>query len=63
MKYYILTFILTTISWVLFGQSNDTWTAFWNRDTSLMGYKDKNGVAKMEPGFRSLANKTITITK
>jgi hypothetical protein len=35
----------------LFGQSNDTWTSFWNKDTTLIGYKDKNGIVKIEPKF------------
>ena len=35
----------------MLGQSNDTWTLFWNKDTTLIGYKDKNGVVKIEPKF------------
>lgn len=37
-------------------QSNDTWTAFWNADTTLFGYKDKNGVVKIEPKFNGFSN-------
>lgn len=51
MKLYILTFLTTISSLTLFGQSNDTWTSFWNEDTTLLGYKDKNGVVKIEPKF------------
>lgn len=59
MKHYLLTFLLATFSWTLFGQSNDIWTAFWNKDTTLFGFKDKNGVIKIEPKFTgfSSANK------
>ena len=51
MKLYILTFLTTISSLTLLGQSNDTWTSFWNKDTTLVGYKDKNGVVKIEPKF------------
>ena len=51
MRLFILTFFLTTFSRTLFGQSNDTWIAFWNKDTTLIGYKDKNGLIKIEPKF------------
>jgi len=51
MKHYLLTFLLTTLSMTLFGQHNDTWTSFWNKDTSLIGFKDKNGNIKIEPKF------------
>ncbi|MFN8321045.1 MAG: WG repeat-containing protein [Chitinophagales bacterium] len=51
MRHSILTFILTISSWTLFGQSNDTWSAFWNKDTTLIGFKDKSGNIKIEPKF------------
>lgn len=38
-------------SQTLIGQSNDTWTSFWNKDTTLIGYNDKNGIVKIEPKF------------
>lgn len=53
MKQFILTYFLTVTSCVLFGQSIDTWTAFWNKDTTLIGYKDKTGIVKIEPKFTS----------
>ena len=52
----ILILLLTTVSFTLFGQSDDIWTAFWNEDTTLIGYKDKNGVIKIEPRFSGLSN-------
>jgi hypothetical protein len=60
MKLYILTFLTTISSLTLLGQSSDTWTLFWNKDTTLIGYKDKNGVVKIEPKFATgftIANK------
>lgn len=55
-KLYILTFLTTISSLTLFGQSNDFWTTFWNKDTTLVGYKDKNGVVKIEPKFACFSN-------
>jgi len=51
MKHIILTLLWITVSVTLFGQSNDTWIAFWNKDTTLIGYKDKYNVIKIEPKF------------
>jgi len=56
MKYLILTFFLTLTSFVLNGQSIDTWTSFWNNDTTLIGFKDKSGIIKLEPRFMGLTN-------
>lgn len=50
-KLYILTFFTTISSLTLHGQNNDTWTSFWNKDTTLLGYKDKNNIVKIEPKF------------
>lgn len=43
----------------LLGQGKDTWTSFWNKDTTLVGFKDKNGVVRIRPRFTGLlrANK------
>lgn len=51
MKQYILTFLLLITSSSLFGQNDNIWTSFLNSDTTLIGYKDKNGVVKIEPRF------------
>lgn len=51
MRHYILTLIFITSNCLLYGQSNDTWTPFWNKDTTLIGFKDKDGVVKIEPKF------------
>ncbi|TDL99581.1 MAG: hypothetical protein C4K58_06735 [Flavobacteriaceae bacterium] len=56
MKLYLLTFLTTISSLTLFGQNNDTWTSFWNKDSTLIGYKDKNGVVKIEPKFSGFIN-------
>lgn len=54
MKLYILTFFTTISSLTLLGQSNDTWISFWNEDSTLLGYKDKNNVVKIEPKFTGI---------
>lgn len=41
--------MLSSVS--LLCQSDDAWISFWNNDTTLIGYKDKNGVVKIEPKF------------
>lgn len=47
---------MTLISFILLGQSKDTWMSFWNKDTTLLGFKDKNGVVKIEPKFKGLTS-------
>ena len=56
MNIYLLTFLTTISSLTLFGQSNDAWNSFWNKDKTLIGYKDKNGVVKIEPKFTGFTN-------
>lgn len=51
MKYPILTLLMTVLFSITSGQGHDTWTAFWNEDTSCIGFKDKNGLIKIEPKF------------
>ena len=51
MEHFILTYFLILINCSLFGQSNDSWTAFWNNDTTLIGFKDSYGNVKIEPKF------------
>jgi len=33
--------------------NNDTWFSYYNKDSTLIGFKDKNGVIKTEPKFES----------
>ena len=56
MKCNLLILLLTLISYTLPGQTNDIWTAFWNKDTTLIGYKDKNNAIKIEPRFTGISN-------
>ncbi|PXY45448.1 hypothetical protein [Flavobacterium hydrophilum] len=34
-----------------FAQNNDIWISFPNKDTTQIGFKDKNGIIKIEPKF------------
>src|SRR5947209_11166940 len=51
MRQLLLTYLLTILSCALLGQSTDIWTTFWNKDSTLMGFKDKNGSVKISPRF------------
>ena len=50
-KLFTSTCLLVFANLTLLGQSIDTWTWFPNQDSTLMGYKDKNGDVKIEPQF------------
>lgn len=55
MKKLPLTLILVFITGILQAQDN-AWFSFWNKDTTFIGFKDKNGVVKIEPKFTGLTN-------
>lgn len=35
----------------LYSQSNVAWASFWNKDSTLLGYKNKDGIVKIKPKF------------
>ncbi len=39
-----------------FGQGKDIWYAFSNESTNLIGFKDKNGVVKIQPKFNEMTS-------
>jgi hypothetical protein len=51
MKQINLIFLLILIHSTVFGQNKNTWNAFWNKDSSLLGFKDRSGIVKIEPKF------------
>ncbi len=53
MKHLITTFLLIFSVTIVYGQ-NDTWTLFWNNDSTLFGYKNKAGIVKIKPKFTGL---------
>ena len=44
-----------------YGQNNDTWYSFYNKDSELVGFKDKAGVIKIEPKFVGRSNRPIKL--
>ncbi|MBO9583524.1 MAG: WG repeat-containing protein [Flavobacterium sp.] len=51
MKKIFTIYIFFLFNCLTFAQSNDLWTSFPNKDTTLIGFKDKNGTIKIEPKF------------
>jgi len=51
MKKVIATLSLALIACASWSQQKDTWIAFWNTDTTLIGFKDQHGIVKIEPRF------------
>lgn len=51
MKNYLLLYLLAFLNYSVFAQNNDIWVSFPNKDTTQIGFKDKNGVIKIEPKF------------
>jgi hypothetical protein len=51
MRRFLLISSLTLLTVISFGQKIDSWTAFWNNDTTLIGFKDNYGVVRIEPKF------------
>lgn len=51
MRNYLLAFLFLLISSTLFGQSKDPWFRFYNKDSTLVGFKDKKGTVKIKPKF------------
>jgi len=54
MRTYVLTCLLTVTSCTLFAQNKDTWIAIENKERTLIGYKDKNGVVKIKPKYMGM---------
>jgi len=52
-KLLLLTLLFVIPNYNLFGQICNKWTAFYNKDSSLIGFKDDNGNEKIEPSFQS----------
>ncbi|RQO31851.1 hypothetical protein DBR32_06845 [Taibaiella sp. KBW10] len=54
MKYVPLLLLSIILNSAVYAQKRDTWTAFWNQDTTLIGFKDAQGKVKIEPKFMGL---------
>lgn len=51
MKRLFIICISIFLNFTSFAQNNDIWTSFPDADTTHIGFKDKNGVIKIEPKF------------
>ncbi|WP_264536165.1 WG repeat-containing protein [Flavobacterium sp. N1736] len=56
MKRLILFYIVLFIKCTLFAQNKDTWVSFWDKDSTHIGFKDKNGNIKIAPKFMGLTS-------
>ncbi|MFB3389417.1 WG repeat-containing protein [Flavobacterium sp. LAR06] len=56
MKKNILLYAFLFLSYSLLAQNNDTWISFWDKDTTHIGFKDKNGNIKITPKFTRLTS-------
>jgi hypothetical protein len=57
MKNTALVLLLILITSTLPAQDNNSWFSFRNKDTTLIGFKDKNGIVKFESKFTGLTNR------
>jgi WG containing repeat len=55
---YILLLILCGYCLRISAQTIDTWTAFWNSDTTLFGFKDAKGTIVIPPKFNPFSTAT-----
>src|SRR5512133_778359 len=55
---HILLLILCCYCIRVSAPSTDTWTAFWNSDTTLFGFKDKQGTIAISPKFNNFSTAT-----
>ena len=51
MKKILILFTFFLCNSLAFGQSNDIWISFSNKESTLIGFKDKSGLIKIEPKF------------
>lgn len=51
MKHSIFIILFIALSCHSFGQNNKPWLSFWNKDSTLIGFKDSENTVKIEPRF------------
>lgn len=56
MKKSIILYTLLFINCTLLAQNKDTWTSFWDKDSTHIGFKDQNGKIKITPKFMGLTS-------
>ncbi|KIQ18128.1 hypothetical protein RT99_18525 [Flavobacterium sp. MEB061] len=47
-------YLFLCLNFTLSAQNKDTWISFWDKDTTHLGFKDKNGNIKIEPKFMGM---------
>lgn len=50
-KAILITLLLTLKMFPVKAQEKNVWTAFWNKNSTLVGYKDSKGVVRIKPKF------------
>lgn len=56
MKRFIILCIFLFTNCALFAQNKDTWISFQDKDSTYIGFKDKNGNVKIEPKFTGMTS-------
>lgn len=56
MKKNIILYTFLFFNCAVFAQNNDTWISFWDKDTTHIGFKDKNGNIKITPKFTRMTS-------
>jgi hypothetical protein len=51
MKQIILACILILVGCSIYTKEHSSWTVFWNDDSTLIGFKDRNGHIRIEPKY------------
>lgn len=54
LRFTFISFIIITLSKPVSAQHSDTWKAYWNNDTTLVGFKNQAGKIVIQPKFSGL---------
>lgn len=54
MKKTLIICLFLCLNLSVFAQNKDTWISFWDKDSTHIGFKDKNGIVKIEPKFMGM---------
>jgi hypothetical protein len=56
MKKIVLTCIFILVGCSIYIQEDSSWTAFWNADSTLIGFKDQKGNIRIEPQYMNFTS-------
>ncbi|MBW1654456.1 hypothetical protein [Flavobacterium quisquiliarum] len=54
MKKTLILCLFLCLNCSVFAQNKDVWVSFWDKDSTHIGFKDKNGIVKIEPKFMGM---------